>query len=84
MNASTLEGNTNRTIMQVAAILIAAGVLLKLYKAQTTRGDNRAFGRLTREVDHLDVPEPDKDLLRRVLDFCRRLASSARQGGLTR
>jgi hypothetical protein len=72
------SGTPNQTVMQVAAILIAAGVLLKLYQVQTRRGDDRAFRRLKREVDRLDVPSPDKDLLRRVLDLCRRLASNAR------
>jgi hypothetical protein len=68
----------NRTIMQVAAILIALGVLMKLYRVQTSRGDERAFGRIRREIRELDIPASGKDALQHVTTLAKDLSSRAR------
>lgn len=70
--------NINRTILQVAAILIAAGVLLKLFRMRSQAVDDRSFTRLRDEVDSLELPEEDRDTLRGVVDLAHQLATGAR------
>ena len=70
--------NINTTILQVAAILIALGVVLKLYRMQSQRSDDRAFARLRREVDELDISEDGKDALQGVVTLAGDLSREAR------
>lgn len=70
--------NISTTILQVAAILIALGVLLKLYRMQSQRSDDRAFARLSREVDKLDISEDGKDALHGVVTLAGDLSREAR------
>jgi hypothetical protein len=70
--------NINTTILQVAAILIALGVVLKLYRMQSQRSDDRAFARLRREVDELDISEDGKDTLQGVVTLAGELSREAR------
>ena len=70
--------NISTTIVQVAAILIALGVVLKLYRMQSQRSDDRAFARLRREVDELDISEDGKDALQGVVTLAGDLSREAR------
>jgi hypothetical protein len=72
------ERNISTTIMQVAAILIALGVVLKLYRLQSQKSDDRAFGRLRREVESLDISEDGKDALQGVVTLAGELSREAR------
>jgi hypothetical protein len=68
----------NQTIITVAGILIAIGVLLKLYRMRTQGGDERAFQHIQKEVEALNVSESGKEALRDVVDFARELTQEAR------
>jgi hypothetical protein len=70
--------NINKTVLQVAAILIALGVVLKLYRLQSQRSDDRAFARLRREVESLDISEDGKDALQGVVTLAGNLSREAR------
>jgi hypothetical protein len=77
---TTAESNPlHRRVMAVAAILIALGLLVRLYQLRSPRGDARAFGRLEREIARLDVPDPGKHVLHEAVSFSRQLVEDARQ-----
>jgi hypothetical protein len=70
--------NISTTIVQVAAILIALGVVLKMYRMQSQRSDDRAFARLRREVNELEISEDGKDALQGVVTLAGDLSREAR------
>jgi hypothetical protein len=69
----------SRVVMQVAGILITIGVLLKLFRMQNDKADERAFGRLAREVDRLQISSKGRDALRGVIDYAKQLSKEARR-----
>ena len=81
---TTSESNRfHRRVLAVAAILIALGLLLRLYQLRSPRGDARAFSRLEREIERLDVPDPGKHVLHEAVTFSRQLVADARQAADT-
>lgn len=80
---STTGRNLQRTIVQVAAVLIAVGVLLKLWRMRTQRADDGAFARLEREVDDLEMSPSGRTALHGVIDYAQELTRQARQESAT-
>jgi hypothetical protein len=74
---ATGEGR-NLVVLQVAAILIAIGAVMKLYMMQSQRADGRAFRRIRSEIDELDISSDGKDTLRDVTNLASELTRDAR------
>ncbi len=72
------DRSLQRTIIQVAAVLIAVGVLLKLWRMRSQRADDRAFARLETEVDTMPVSDTGRNALRGVIDYAQELTRQAR------
>lgn len=76
------QDGRNLVVLQVAAILIAIGVVMKLYSMQSQRSDDRAFRRIRGEIDELDISQKGRDTLKDVTDLAGELTSDARSGSL--
>lgn len=72
----------NTTVLQVAAILIAIGAVMKLYQMQSHRADNRAFSHIRGEIDKLDISADGKETLRDVTHLAGELTSKARDASI--
>jgi hypothetical protein len=67
-----------RTIIQVAAVLIAVAVVLKLWQMRSQRADDAAFARLESEVDNMPVSPTGRHALHSVIDYAQELTRQAR------
>jgi hypothetical protein len=72
------EQPRSHVVLQVAAILIAIGALMKLYQMQSHRSDQHAFRHIRDEIDGLDISTSAKDTLKDVTKLARELNSEAR------
>lgn len=70
--------NRSLIVLQVAAILIAIGAVMKLYMMQSQRADDRAFRRIRGEIDSLDLSAEGKDTLQGVTNLASELTREAR------
>jgi len=79
--AATLRGGRGMVVLQVAAILIAIGAVMKLYQMRSQRADDRAFVRIREEIDLLDISASGKSTLHDVTKLASELTSDARDEG---
>ncbi|HUG13459.1 MAG TPA: hypothetical protein VMM78_00460 [Thermomicrobiales bacterium] len=76
--ATTRQDGRGNLVLQVAAILIAIGAVMKLYQMRSHRADDRAFRRIREEIDTLDISASGKDTLHDVTKLAGELTSDAR------
>ncbi|HUG14485.1 MAG TPA: hypothetical protein VMM78_05630 [Thermomicrobiales bacterium] len=76
--AAALAHGRGTLALQVAAILIAIGAVMKLYQTRSRRADDSAFRRIRTEIDTLDISASGKDTLHDVTKLASELTSDAR------